>query len=266
MRDGAAALNQALDDHKQINSITQCPTDRTASNRRDTKNAYVQVRSLVMSSLVSSRFDPRMIQGIVNIATKGKGKGKELPSGSSRAQKALKSTFLPKSGYKRHPLASVTFSAAGTATATATNPNPSSHTPPTMPHPRVWCILITSDNVLLGEPFPVKLDHREQVFDLKMKIQGEFMDHLAHVNISREMEVWRCRALICNNSVDEIREQVRNLEFPHDGEHLGGWLEVERLQLPDYEPLVVKVLHSLKGAQRPFHVPFPTEFSYVLNS
>lgn len=90
------------------------------------------------------------------------------------------------------------------------------------------------------------------------------MDELAHVNLFREMEVWRRPTLTLSNAgLDEVSEWVRQLEFPRDDKRLGGW---EHIQLPDYEPLVVKVLHSLKGAPRPFHIPFPTEFPYVLNS
>lgn len=118
-----------------------------------------------------------------------------------------------------------------------------------MSQPHVWCIPTTSEtsnNVLLWDPFPVDLDNDEQVFHLKKKIKGANMDVLARVDISREMKVWRCPTLtLYHIRLGEIIERVRKLEFPRDGERLGGW---EHIQLSKNEPLVVRILHSLKGA------------------
>jgi hypothetical protein len=154
-------------------------------------------------------------------------------------------------------------SSSGTAPAPAAATD--DHTPATM---EVWCILINTNNIPLGEPRAVNVGHKDNIKHLTEDIKGVY-EELADVKPT-DMEVWRCQTMtLCGAHPDRMDDLVRHLRFGINGdsncEKLGGWIRVVGLQLQEYEPLVVRV--KVEGVQRFFlHIMFPAEPTYVLNS
>jgi hypothetical protein len=143
-------------------------------------------------------------------------------------------------------------SASDPASHTATG-----HTPATMADIKVWYILMDENNVPFGDPFPEYLRHDDDIHKLKKIKEGPYDDNLALVNITN-MDVWKCNSLTLRGiNPDEIKELVGNLEFPRDGQKLGGWLLATELGLQEYQLLVVKVLN--KGVHLLLRIMFPTE-------
>lgn len=153
------------------------------------------------------------------------------------------------------------------ATATA----PTATGPPTMAQIEVWYILVDSGNMPFEIPHVVYLGHSDKIVRLKTAIKdGVYKEHLAHVNIATEMQVWRCRSLtLRGTSQEDIGELVGNLKLSldpdSDGTTATDWTPVMDLQLQELEPLVVRVTVLNEGAQHLFlRIMFLAEFSYVL--
>jgi len=130
-------------------------------------------------------------------------------------------------------------SSSGTAPAPAAATD--DHTPATM---EVWCILINTNNIPLGEPRAVNVGHKDNIKHLTEDIKGVY-EELADVKPT-DMEVWRCQTMtLCGAHPDRMDDLVRHLRFGINGdsncEKLGGWIRVVGLQLQEYEPLVVRV-------------------------
>ena len=117
----------------------------------------------------------------------------------------------------------------------------------------VWYILVDYDYNLLEEPHRVALGHKGDILSLKEKIkEGPYKETLTHVNTAG-MEVWRFKSLILDDGVDPDR--VGDLVRPKspsgdsEGQKLGNWIPVMRLQLQVTEPLVIRVKPRDKGVQ-----------------
>lgn len=128
----------------------------------------------------------------------------------------------------------------------------------TLPLMEVWYILVDSNNTPLGEPRAAYLGYTDSISQLMMAIQGgPYKDDLAHINI-KSMEVWRFPSLSLNNvRLDQIGDLVGCLTFSgdNDGEIVSKWTLVKELQLQQFQPLVVRIIH--KGMYLFLHNMFP---------